>query len=273
MKEITVNTRDGGSVKLLYYGAENKDAPLLVEIHGGGFMYGSARDDEVMCRTLADNNGVNVVSVDYRLAPEYVYPTATNDCEDALRTVIADTAIAFNREKIAVIGSSAGANLAVGLCAACKDVSGLKGQILVYPFLDCRHNDRKYVFGSFTRWELNKYNKHYFTDKSRRSEFAASPILGNEEDFCGLPQALVITAGKDTLRPDGAEYARLLKQYGVGCSLVDYPTAIHGYFESVPNGKMDRWWLSAKSKRQQSDCYLKTVAVIGQFLKEIFKAE
>lgn len=272
MKEIPVITRDGECIKLLYYRAERKNAPLLLEMHGGGFQYGSARDDEVMCRTLAETNRVNVVSVDYRLSPKYRYPTATNDCEDALRTVLADRSIDFNREKIAVIGSSAGANLAVGLCAACQDVSGLKGQILVYPFLNCRDNDRKYVFGSFTRLELNKFNKNYFPDKSRRGEFAASPILGKREDFCGLPKALVITAGKDTLSPDGVEYARLLKQYGVECSLVGYPTAIHGYFETVPNGKIERWWLSAKAKQAQKECYFETIAVIGLFLKDIFKA-
>ena len=271
VRELKISTRDGGSIAVLYYETTDKNAPLLVEIHGGGFIYGSARDDEVMCRTLSEENGVNVASVDYRLAPKYVYPTATNDCEDALRTLIADKTLDFDREKIAVIGSSAGANLATGLCGACRDVAGVRGQILVYPFLNCRDNNRKYVFGSFMRAELNRFNNKYFADKSRRGEFAASPVLGTEDDFNGLPQALIVTAGRDTLKPDGVEYAKRLTNAGIKCLHVNYPSAKHGYFETVSNGSIKKWWwISAKSREEQRACHLKTLAVIGDFLKNIF---
>lgn len=270
MDELTIKTRDGENIKVVYHKAKSAHAPLVVEVHGGGFMYGCALDDRAMCETFCQSCDVNVASVDYRLAPKYKYPTATNDCEDAFCALVADGSLDFDRERTAFIGHSAGANIVAGACRDLKSIAGIRGQILIYPFLNAKENTRKYVFSSFMKWELNKFNNAYFTDKSRRGEFAASPLLGTAEDYDGLPKALVVTAGIDTLRPDGVEYVRILQKYGVECEHVDFPSARHGFFEVVPNRSIEKWWwLSRKSKKLQGELYLQALDRVQKFITRI----
>lgn len=271
MKELKILTRDGAEIKILYFSAQTQNAPLLLEVHGGGFVYGSAADDVKMCKKLSSDNGVNVASIDYRLAPEYVYPVATDDCEDALKALIVNAELHFDRKRIAVLGSSAGANIAAGLSFRVKSSAEIKGQILLYPFLNALENKRKYVFSSFMRAELKKFNDKYFPDKKRRGEFVASPLKGSAEEIKGLPPALIFTAGIDTLAPDGAQYAELLRGAGVQCTHIHEPLARHGYFEVVPNGKIDKWWWAGKkSCAEQHRCYKAAHAQIKMFLNQIF---
>lgn len=266
MKELICKTRDGGEIKILYYSAQSQNRPLLIEVHGGGFIYSSAYTDRLMCEMLAQKNDLNVASVDYRLAPKYVYPTATNDCVDALNYLINDKTLDFDRERIVALGESAGANIVAGLCYLNK--GQIKGQILLYPFLNAKEDKRKRVLASFSHRQLKKINDTYYPDKSRRGEFTASPNLGNAEDYKGLPPALVITTGIDTLRIDGLKFVQRLQENGVKCRYIDYPKAMHGYFEDVPKGAVDKfWWASKKSKEIQKQCYKSTLEEISKFIK------
>lgn len=270
MEELVCKTRDGGKIKILYYRSENKNAPLLVEIHGGGFTEFSAYTDKEMCADMSNKFGVNVASIDYRLAPAVVYPTATYDCADAFNFLVGNGSLDFDRDKTAVLGESAGANLAVDLCGLCR--GRIRGQVLLYPYLNVKEDNRKHVLVSFSRRALKKLPNAYFPNIERRGEFTASPNLGKAENFKSLSSALVITAGIDTLRPDGIIFAEKLKQNGIQCTHIDYPKAYHGYFENVPNGGMEKWWWVSKSKKEkQRECYRLTLDEIQKFLKEIYK--
>ncbi|MCM1532376.1 MAG: alpha/beta hydrolase [Ruminococcus flavefaciens] len=271
MKELIFSSRDNVGIKILYYTAERKSAPLLIEIHGGGFTENSAFTDREMCEEMSRKFGVNVASIDYRLAPKCVYPTATYDCADAVSFLCANDRLDFDRHKIAVLGESAGANIAVGVCAVCIGAK-IRGQILLYPYLNAKEDKRKRVLASISHKQIKKMNDIYFPKEESRGEFLASPNLGTAEDYKALPPSLVITTGIDTLHSDGIEFVKRLKENGVECTHVDYPKARHGYFENVPNGEIDKWWwASNKSKNIQRECYSLTLEQIKEFLKNIYE--
>lgn len=271
MRELIFKAHDGGIIKILYYPSPNQNRPLLVEIHGGGFVSNSAYTNEEMCRTLAERNNVNVASVDYRLAPKHVYPTATNDAVDALTFLVYNTALNFDRSKIVLLGESAGANIVAGVCHSCKSYA-IKGQVLLYPYLDATKRKRKRVLMSFSNRQIHKMNDMYYPDKERRKEFFASPNLGSAEDYKALPAALVFTTGIDTVRCEGEEFVKRLRENGVSCTHIHYGKACHGYFEDVAKGAVDSyWWLSKKLKATQKKYYLKTMEEISDFLEIVFR--
>ena len=160
MKEFLAKTRDGAEISLLYFTSDRKNAPIIIDIHGGGYTGGSAKEDENLCCVLSERCGVNVATVDYRYAPSVRYPKATDNCKDALRYLINNTEFDFDREKIFLLGHSAGGNAVVAVSAEMGDL--IAGQILDYPGLDVRLNRRPYIKHSIPTFKINFMSKAYF---------------------------------------------------------------------------------------------------------------
>lgn len=207
--------------------------PALVYFHGGGWTIGDLDTHDVLCRQLALGARCVVISVDYRLAPEYPFPAAVDDCFAATRYV-ADHADALNISAIAVGGDSAGGNLAATvalLSVGDSSISGLVFQLLIYPATDQRcatasheRNGQGYLL---TRDAIEYFRRAYLPNEKDWTDWRASPLLA--KNLAHVPPALVITAGYDPLRDEGHAYAESLRAAGVPVAYREYPDMVHGF--------------------------------------------
>jgi acetyl esterase len=219
--------------------AGNDPLPVLVYFHGGGWVLGNIESHEGICRSLANAGGVIVVTVDYRLAPEYQFPAAAEDAYAATRWA-AENAAQFGGDprRIAVAGDSAGGNLAAVTCLMARDRDGprLKFQVLLYPITDCDLNRDSYIENAdgyfLTRHEMAWYWDLYVKQAEDRLHPHASPLRAT--DLSGLPPALVLTAEFDVLRDEGEDYAHRLQAAGGAVKLHRYGGMIHGFIRRYP---------------------------------------
>ncbi len=269
MKELTVNTRDNGKIKVLYYEAKSANAPLFLEIHGGGYYGGKAGDDANLCKTLCRECCVNVASVDYRHAKEYVYPTATDDCQDALKFLIGNTEFHFDRSKIILIGHSAGANAAAVVSIQMRE--SICAQILDYPWLDVRAVKRPKKKFALPKLFLDYMSNKYFKGKGTKELITASPLLMDEKQAGKMPRTLIITAGNDCLRVDGIKFYDLLKRSGGEAELKEYEKAVHGFIEMYYMGTLAKkcFWLNREDVAQQARYCEDFIERVKKFIKEL----
>ena len=212
--------------------------PCLVYFHGGGFVIGGLQTHDVLCRSLANEAAVRVVSVDYRLAPEHRYPAAVEDCYAALEWVEGNAGVlGIDPNAVAVGGDSAGGNLAAAVCILARDRKGpsVVFQLLIYPVTDMAGSRiwgsrEAFAEGYFLEKKtMDWFEAQYFgDDAAHRSEPAASPLLA--ENLKNLPPAYIVTAGFDPLRDEGKAFAEALKAAGNAVDYVDYEGMIHGFF-------------------------------------------
>ncbi len=209
--------------------------PILVFLHGGGFVIGNLDTHDVVCRNLCAVAGCIVVAVDYRLAPENKFPAATDDCLAAVRWV-SENAESFRgkQDRIAVGGDSAGANLSTVTAIRIRDEGGpaLCGQLLVYPVTD-HHTPgtpsiKKFAGLFITREEMMWFSEQYLSDPSQIDHPHVHPLRAKK--LTGLPPALVMTAEYDPLRDEGELYAERMASAGVSVERIRYAGMIHGFF-------------------------------------------
>lgn len=208
--------------------------PALVYFHGGGWVIGDLDTHDSLCRELANASGCAVVSVDYRLAPEHCFPAAVDDCLAATRWVYVNAAsLGIDRERIAVGGDSAGGNLAAVVSIAARDAEDLpiRFQLLIYPATDGRRSAPSHTTNGdgylLTRDTVRYFHDHYISDPALDLDWRASPLL--HPDLSRLPPAMVLTAGFDPLRDEGAQYAQALGKAGNSVSYVCFERQIHGF--------------------------------------------
>ncbi len=209
--------------------------PTLVYFHGGGWVVGSLDSHDVLCRALANGAGAVAVSVDYRLAPEYRFPAAAEDAYAATAWVAAHGAeLGADGGRLAVVGDSAGGNLATVTCLLARERGGphIRFQALIYPVTDHYDPGQLSYFTNGTDYNLTRdgmiwFWDHYVPDRVEASNPLASPLRAPNLE--GLPPALVITAGYDPLRDEGEAYAERLRTAGVPVTLHRYDGMIHGF--------------------------------------------
>ena len=228
----------GGPIPLRLYTpvAAGGDAlPAIVFFHGGGFVIGDLDCYDALCRTLANDSGCKIVSVDYRLAPEHPFPAAVEDAYAALKWVEKNgPSLGIDPNRLAVAGDSAGGNLAAVSCLTAKEKGGprVAFQLLIYPVTSLHHDsDSAKAFGQgymLNQPTIDWFYGHYVPGNADRDDPRLSPV--NAKDVAGLPPAYVVTAGFDPLRDEGRAYAEKLKAAGVAVTHMDYPTMIHGFF-------------------------------------------
>jgi acetyl esterase len=201
-------------------GAPAGPAPVYVNFHGGGFVVGRPEQDDHICRYIAAEAGCVVVNVDYAVAPQHPFPTATTQAYDVTAWV-ADNGPAngWDGSRLAVGGHSAGANLTAAVCRTARDRGAFSPrlQILTYAPLD-QVADPATKLSPIAKPLLTTHIMRIFTaaylpDPADRAHPLASPGLA--DDLAGLPPALVITAEHDRLRDEGDAYAKALDAAGV----------------------------------------------------------
>jgi acetyl esterase len=210
-------------------------APCLVFFHGGGWVIGDLDSHDVVCRKLADEGQLIVISVDYRLAPEHKFPAAVDDAITAT-TWIAENSrqLGIDPARLSVGGDSAGGNLAAVVAISARDGNGpaIAGQVLIYPAIDFAlthpsHSEPEtsiLLTHSVIRW----FRDHYLNGTADVHDWRASPARANT--LIGLPPAYVLTAGADPLRDEGDEYAKRLKEAGIPVTYRSFPGQFHGFF-------------------------------------------
>jgi acetyl esterase len=209
--------------------AHNGARPLVVNFHGGGFVFGDLRLSDWLCSRVAQSVGAVVVSVDYRLAPRHRFPAAVEDCYAALLWAAQNAASLGAGGKIGVMGESAGGTLSAVMCLLARDRGGpaIGHQVLLYPATDMTSvksapPDTPFLSGP----EMRAFRQYYLGDADP-GDNRASPLLAS--DHSGLPPALIQVGEHDPLREDGARYAEALRAAGVPVRLTEYVGMPHGY--------------------------------------------
>jgi acetyl esterase len=222
-----------GDVPIRIYRGDGEPTGLIVYFHGGGFVMGSIGIMDNVARELAEGSGAVVVSVEYRLAPEYPYPAGLEDCEAVTRWALANAA-RFNvpPDRVAVAGESAGGNLAAAVALRFRDAgdSSLAGQVLMYPAVagPLDHPSTVEFDGLIiSRKAGAAFWSAYSGDANIDGDPYAAPLRA--ESLTGLPPALVVLGGCDMLRDEGREYAGRLRDDGVEVDEVCYPGQPHGF--------------------------------------------
>ena len=233
LEDRTIPTPDGELPVRIYRPAGNGPFPMLLNFHGGGWALGDLDLDDVLCRALANAVGMVVIGVDYRLTPEVQFPAPLDDAMASLRWAHEQAlVIGGDPERIAVLGESAGGNLAAALALRARDEGGpaLCFQLLMYPALDSSMDTRSYeenAEGYFLSRDLMIWAwKNYAGDADRTHPYM-SPL--HATDLSGLPPALIITAEYDPLRDEGQRYAQRLRDAGVPAVDHCYPGMFHGF--------------------------------------------
>ena len=233
LHEIREVNADGVAARL-YRPNDRKDLGLLVFYHGGGWVLGSMNTHDDVCRKLALAMGHAVLSVDYRLAPEFAFPEPLNDCIVALRWAHANAAqLGIDATRIAVGGDSAGGNLAA-VVANLQPVP-LKFQMLIYPVTDATRSSQSYKDNGegyrLTAAGMKWFCDHYLSGSiGTPTDPRVSPLFADATTLASAPPAIVITAEYDPLRDEGEQYAHRLIEAGVACSLTRYYGQVHGFF-------------------------------------------
>jgi acetyl esterase len=238
IRDLAAPGPDGGRVPLRLYRAAGTATeeilPALVYFHGGGWVVGDLDCYNSMCRHLANAARCAVVAVDYRLAPEYKFPAAVEDCLAATRWVAKTGAeIGVDNYRLAVGGDSAGGNLAAVVSLLARDCGTLplRAQLLLYPSVDFAMNRasiEQFAEGHLlTLATMRWFAGHYLRGTEDITDWRASPLRA--PDLSRVAPAFVLTAGHDPLCDEGQAYAQRLQDDGVAVKELHIPDQIHGF--------------------------------------------
>ena len=219
--------------------ATREPGPVMVFYHGGGFVIGSLDTYQALCAEAARALDIPVISIDYRLAPEHVWPAAADDCEAATRWIAENIPCTG----IVTCGDSAGGNLAIVTTMALRDKPAavpVIAQFPIYPvvadhgdwqsFRD--HNDGKLLTADVMVYFTQAY-------AAEKAHIRSAPL---DHDHAGMPPTLVMTAGLDPLRDQGRAYAAALIEAGVPTIYREAVGLIHGFVnlrKAIPSGQAD----------------------------------
>ncbi|MFD6287804.1 alpha/beta hydrolase [Streptomyces sp. NPDC060205] len=210
--------------------------PVIVYIHGAGWVFGNAHTHDRLVRELAVGANAAVVFPEYDLSPEARYPVAIEQNWTVARWVVEQGATKdLDATRIAVAGDSVGGNMAAALTLMAKERGGvpLLQQVLFYPVTDASFDTNSYhqfATGYFLRRDgMQWFWDQYTTDEAERAQITASPLRATTEQLTGLPTALVITGEADVLRDEGEAYANKLRAAGVAVTAVRFQGVIHDF--------------------------------------------
>jgi acetyl esterase/lipase len=221
----------------------DQPGPALLWIHGGGYIIGTAQQDDALCRRFARKLGITVAAVDYRLAPEHPYPAPLEDCYSALTWLASLPAV--DSARVAIGGASAGGGLAAALALLARDRGEVTPtlQLLAYPMLDDRSGS-----------EPENPNYRLWSPKSNRFGWAA--YLGNADpqvavparrgDLSGLPPAWIGVGTHDLFHDEDIAYAERLTAAGVPCQVEVVDGAFHGFDQVVPKAAVSQAFFASQ---------------------------
>lgn len=222
----------------IFHPRKKKSGKVLIFFHGGGWVTGNIDTYTNICAHMANQTRNIVISVDYRLAPEYPFPAGVEDCYCVTREIFRKHHL-FNcsPEDITLIGDSAGANLAAVVSLMAKNNGDFipQKQILLYPatyndhsenspFPSIKENGTDYIL---TSKRIQDYMDLYVPDEKMRFSPYVAPLLS--EELSGQPRTLIVTAEYDPLRDEGEAYGAKLKEYGNYVEIYRMEDALHGF--------------------------------------------
>lgn len=224
------------SIRLLRPEDEKGQLPVVLYIHGAGWVFGNAHTHDRLVRELAVGARACVVFPNYSLSPEAKYPVAIEEIYTVLEW-IADNGKEHDLDtgRLYIAGDSVGGNMAAAVTLMAKERQGprIHKQLLFYPVTDATFDTesyRKFETGYFLRRDAMKWFwDQYTADPSERAQITASPLRATKEQLTGLPPAMVITAEADVLRDEGEAYANKLRDAGVEVTAVRFQGIIHDF--------------------------------------------
>ncbi|MBT2324156.1 alpha/beta hydrolase [Variovorax paradoxus] len=233
IEDFTLPARDGHALPARLYAPSRARLPVLLFFHGGGFTVGSVATHDTLCRVLSKKSGAAVISLDYRLAPEHKFPTASNDAWDALKFIAKNAAeLGLDGTRIAVGGDSAGGTLAA-VCAILARDAGLPLalQMLFYPGTTA-HQDtpshRHFAAGPLLDEPLiTWFFAQYLNSQAERDDWRFAPL--NADDVDDVAPAWIGLAECDPVVDEGIAYADKLRAAGVAVELEIYRGVIHEF--------------------------------------------
>ena len=239
VEDVAARTASGEVPVRIYTPAEADRYGVIVYFHGGAFFLGSLETHDHVARSLAEETGLKVVSVGYRLAPEAAFPAGLDDCHAVVRWVAEEgESLAWDGITLALAGDSSGGNFVAAVAARAHDegFEQITHQILYYPSLDLDFDVDRYAslrenakgYGLETAG-LKPFNAFYLDSGADPADPRVSPV--KREDLTGLPPALVVTAEFDPLRDEGELYGRRLREAGVEATVSRYDGAGHGFVQ------------------------------------------
>ncbi|MXX99547.1 MAG: alpha/beta hydrolase [Chloroflexi bacterium] len=235
----------------LYVPRTGMQPAALYWIHGGGTVIGDLEMNDHYCANIADQLGILVTSIEYRLAPEHPYPAGLEDCYAGLAWVFANVVeLGLDNARIAVGGGSAGGLLAAALALLARDRGRLRPcfQLLVYPMLDDRNSTRSANAvtdprvwdraSSLAAWDA------YLEGEAGTANVPAHAAPARATDLAGLPPAYINVGDLDLFLDEDVAYAQALGAAGVPVELHVYPGAYHGSPGAVPAAQLSRRWIT-----------------------------
>jgi acetyl esterase len=221
----------------LYNNALGGMKPLIVYIHGGGWVIGSVATHHPFCQALSAATGCSIIALDYRLAPGHAFPAAQDDCLAATQWIARHAAqLGTSNNRLVIAGDSAGGTLATCTCLEIDpgDRENIAGQVLIYPATEHYNAGFASYVDRATGQTLTTGIMHWFWDTylgglSPNDASAKRAFPLRAAGLASLPATLLVTAEKDPLRDEGKAYAAALKQAGVAVTHAHFASAEHGF--------------------------------------------
>ncbi|MEJ8821233.1 alpha/beta hydrolase [Variovorax humicola] len=233
VEDFSIPARDGHAIPARLYAPSDASLSVLVYFHGGGFTVGNIGTHDTLCRVLSRDSGCAVVSVDYRLAPEHKFPTASNDAWDAVQFIAKQGGpLGIDGTRLALGGDSAGGTLAAACAIMGRDIGlPVALQLLFYPGL-AAHQDtashRLFADGPLlTEALISYFFDGYVRTPADRDDWRFAPL--NAGDVDGVAPAWFGLAECDPLVDEGIAYADKLRAAGVPVDLEIYRGVIHEF--------------------------------------------
>lgn len=238
IEELNIAGGPSGEVSIRILRPKNapETLPVLVYIHGAGWVFGNSHTHDRLSRELATGAEIAVVFVNYSLSPEHKYPTAIEEIYAVVEWIAKEGSTkGLDASQLYVGGDSVGGNMTAAITLMSKERSGpkIQKQLLFYPVTDASFDTESYqqfAEGYFLQRDGMKWFwDQYTTDPNERAQITASPLRATTEQLSGLPEALVITGEADVLRDEGEAYANKLREAGVTVTAVRFQGIIHDF--------------------------------------------
>jgi acetyl esterase len=245
IRDITIPGPAGNIPARVYDSRETRDAgPVMVFYHGGGFVIGNLYTYEPYCAEVARLLDLPVISIDYRLAPEHVFPAAAIDCEAATRWIASSPDdLGYQVTGLITSGDSAGGNLTIVTSMALRDNPADAPVLLqhpIYPYVSLDSDwpsMNEFATGYLLTADAMSYFGH--ANAAPRGDYRSEPLIFDQS---GMPPSLVTTASLDPLRDQGLAYVEKLKQAGVRVQHISAEGTIHGHInirQAIPSTQQD----------------------------------
>jgi acetyl esterase len=246
-----LNTPYGDITLYLYYPlVRRQHYPLFFNIHGGGFIVGSAKDDDPLCRLICNTLGAVVLNIDYTLAPEFRYPSQLEQCYSALQWACQRSdELKIDTSRVVIGGHSAGGNLtaALNLLLLTRPLIKPCYQIMLCPLLDLATPPSAKIWADDRSKTIPNRVAQFFPlcyldEKTSANNPLVSPLYATKSQLNGLPPAIVIGAGNDNLWLEGKKFASHLNDAGVAVLYKRYPHQAHAFVRDENNPQGQQVW-------------------------------